>query len=494
MINKIKEFCIKNFILLFVVVFTYIAYLSIFKSTSAFYNMNSVILIILSCLTLISFCYLFILIQKYNKKTLLLIMLFSFILMLVIEFIVAYNMMVSPSWDFWRIFNGGIQLAKGNYNIDPYFWASYPNNIGVTIFLGILFKPLSYFINNESYFLYYDILINIIMIFLAQASLVWVIYRKKGLGVATFTSVFILFITPFYCYSPIVYTDTLSMVFPILSLGLLDVYETSSSRKKYLWLILMAFIITIGFIIKTNVIITLIAIIIYFLIKYNFLDAIKKIIVISVVLIVMMTGYKGVAQKLMPTPYDEAGLPATHWIMMGMAGKGGYNVEDVSFSQQIYDDYGKQAVKEANLKVIKERLNNYGVKGYLKFINNKLIFTWTDGTYFVPEKLRRTPVKDTKMYSYIVGENNKYYVYISQVMHIILLVGIILSAIKNFKSKIDIYSLSCIALFGTVLFLMIWETRSRYIVLMLPIMILCCIDGLEFLDFNIKNIVKNKKK
>lgn len=128
-------------------------------------------------------------------------MFFSFVIMLVIQCIVAYNMMVLPGWDFEIVFNGGIQLAKGNYALDAYFWSRYPNNIGVTIFLGVLFKPLSYFINNESYFLYYAILINIIMIFLAQVSLVWVIYRKKGLKIATFTSVFILFITPFYCYN-----------------------------------------------------------------------------------------------------------------------------------------------------------------------------------------------------------------------------------------------------------------------------------------------------
>lgn len=207
-----------------------------------------------------------------------------------------------------------------------------------------------------------------------------------------------------------------------------------------------------------------------------------------------MTVYKGIAQKLIPIPYDEAGFPPTHWIMMGMVGNGWYNDDDVLFSDGIYNDKGKKAVAEANLQVIKERLNDYGLRGYIKFINHKLMVTWTDGTYFAPEKLRRTPVKDTKMYPYIVGENNKYYVYISQVMNIILFVGIILSAIKNFKSKINIYSLSYIALFGTILFLMIWETRSRYIVLMLPIMILCCIDGLEFLNFNIKNIVKNKKK
>lgn len=68
MINKIKEFCIKNFILLFVAVFTYIAYLSIFKSASIFYNMKALILIILSSLTLILFRYSFNLIEKYNKK------------------------------------------------------------------------------------------------------------------------------------------------------------------------------------------------------------------------------------------------------------------------------------------------------------------------------------------------------------------------------------------------------------------------------------------
>lgn len=482
MFNRIKEVCLKNFNILFILIFIYVVYLSIFDSSQLFYSMNSFILMVGSCLGLLMFRYLFIALKKCKKKTLVAIIFFSFFFMILIQLLVGYNMVVKPGWDFSKNFNTAIQIANGSYSLDEYYWASYPNNIGSTILLGILFKPLTYFTDNISYFICYAILINIIMILISQIGLVWLVLRKKGLRIATFTSIFILFITPFYCYVPIVYTDTLGMLFPIWGVITIDIYESSKSTKKYLWLILTGLIITSGVIIKTNVIITLVAIVIYFIIKYNFFDAIKKIMLILIVFTGIMVGYKEIVQRMIPIPYNEAGLPATHWVMMGLTGNGWYNVEDVKISQQIYHEQGKKAVKEVNLQVIKDRLKDYGVKGYLKFLNHKLTINWNDGTYFAVEKLKRDPIKNTKMHSYIIGENKSYYVYMSQFMYIILFFGIVLSAIKNFKSKINIYTLGYIALFGTMLFLLLWESRSRYIVIMLPMMIYCSIDGLEILE------------
>lgn len=416
----------------------------------------------------------------------------SFRVMIIIQLLVAYNMVVNPSWDFKIVFNGAVQLAEGNYALDPYFWQWYPNNIGSVIFLGILFKPLSYFTSNINHFLVYGILINIIMILMAQATLIWLIYRNKGLKIAAFTSVFMLFITPFYFYVPIVYTDTLEMIFPIIAILIMDIYEKSTNyrnNKKGSYIILMAIISTIGILIKTNVIITLIAIVIYFIMKHNFFESLKKVATIFIVFSIIMIGYRYVVQKIIPIPYNESGLPATHWVMMGMTGNGWYNQEDADLSRKIYGEFGKEAVAKANIEVIKKRLKDYGIRGYLKFINHKLEVTWNDGTYFAPVKLCKTPFKKTKIHTYITGENNIYYMYISQFMHIILLSGIVLSVIKNFKHKINMYIICHIALFGTVLFLLIWETRSRYIVCMLPIMIFCAMDGFESLC----GIVSRKK-
>ncbi|MDO5794917.1 MAG: hypothetical protein Q4Q00_12110, partial [Turicibacter sp.] len=55
---------------------------------------------------------------------------------------------------------------------------------------------------------------------------------------------------------------------------------------------------------------------------------------------------------------------------------------------------------------------------------------------------------------------------------------IVVSGIKLFKEKSVFEILLSIALFGTFLFLLIWETRSRYLILYLPLMMLLSVYGM----------------
>ena len=68
-------------------------------------------------------------------------------------------------------------------------------------------------------------------------------------------------------------------------------------------------------------------------------------------------------------------------------------------------------------------------------------------------------------------------------MHFSMLILIMLNLMKKIKNKqyFENDTNLLITIFGFLVFLMFWETRSRYLVTILPIMIICQINGLEYL-------------
>ena len=71
-------------------------------------------------------------------------------------------------------------------------------------------------------------------------------------------------------------------------------------------------------------------------------------------------------------------------------------------------------------------------------------------------------------------------IYLAQMSHLVLITLIFISSIAAFKygDKHKIVQCAQIAIFGVFLFLIIWETRSRYLVCILPMMMFAAIGGL----------------
>lgn len=68
--------------------------------------------------------------------------------------------------------------------------------------------------------------------------------------------------------------------------------------------------------------------------------------------------------------------------------------------------------------------------------------------------------------------------YSCQGVHLVVLLLILAGAVKLFKQKNAFESVLSITIFGTFLFLLIWETRSRYLILYLPLMMLLSVYGM----------------
>ena len=155
---------------------------------------------------------------------------------------------------------------------------------------------------------------------------------------------------------------------------------------------------------------------------------------------------------------------------MGMGGDGIFSSEDLEASLSHAPN-----TTEFNIETIKERLGDMGAFGYIELLARKISVTWGDGTYEISRVVGTQPRKPESLAVQIIGVNGRYFKYyrlattILQVSWLIAIVAMSILSIKRNNSKMLALEIS---LLGIFIFLLIWETNSRYLVNFLPVLII----------------------
>lgn len=481
--NQVKMLLLMLFNSVFVLVFSYILFNIVINPNNYFIEMNGWIISIGSLMLL----GILILIDRgikqiREKKYLLLISILNLSIIIGLQWFFFKYFKVTPTWDFGHVYDSALQLKDEFTYVQPYFYVQFPNNIPVLLlFVGIM-RFLD-FIGIHDYLPCF-IIINMLVVILSIVCLYVFIYRRTTLSHITTLSFLLVIITPLYTYTTIVYTDTLTMIFPILSLLMYDFFYHSEDRKfKYVWLVFLGICLAIGTLIKANVIITLIAILIHYFMTTKWKSSLIFMVVLLIPFISTNYVYQKVIDPIIPVEDEELGYPTTHWLMMGLnhSGKiyGGFNIGDVHITAELKKDgLSNNDITKQHIKIIKERLSNYGVQGYLEFLSKKINFTWGEGTYYAPDKLIRSPLGENKYQQYVFGDKQTTFVYGSQISHTLILFLIVIAGCSLFRQRISFEVVLSITLFGVFLFLLFWETRSRYLVLYIPVMLALASHGL----------------
>lgn len=485
---------IKNcFNITFIIVFVYILYSSIFKNTVNIFKWNEITIVIgviVNILLLIAFYEIIKNKEKINTKLIIPILL---IIIFISQCYIADLFKVLPNWDMRDLFVNAKLHLQGKQSYLPYLYR-YNNNIGIQIIIIALFK-ISDIIKIIDY---YDIgiLFNIIMIDIALVFSYLVGKKLFDSKKALMIFIMLASMTPIYLYTPIVYTDTISMAFtPIILYVYMLAKESNQLNKKCILYSIMSTAVCIGTCIKFTVIITAIAILIYEILnlkKDKEKHYITKLILIStIVLTVLANLFIGtLIKKMVFTEWKQEEcnknkFPITHWIMMGLKNVGAYNVRDVEFTSSFST---LQEKREKNVEEIKKRIKDIDINK----IRDKLVYTWGDGSYYIPYVLDFDPINKGfhQELVFIGGKYHKPYQYYTQIQHLTVITLMIIASIASIKRKIDNEFILRLSIFGLFLFLLIWEVRSRYIINYLPIMQLASYTGIEIMH----NIVKKLEK
>lgn len=471
--NKFFSISYKVIIAILIVLFSYITLVSAFYGLDQ--NLSPIIVILGTIITFFLFKFIYKQIQKLSSKKIKIIAIIISILFFIGLLLVGLLLPISSVTDLSHI----IEYVNRMFSLDSLtitgsYFSKYTNQVPLLIFAYFFTKIGSIFgcTNVVLMGTIFNALFMSIMAFFIYLTGKELKDEKTGLLALIFTV-----INPiFYLYSSYFYTDTLCMPFAVIGLYLaIKCIKTDSIKKKILFGILSGLIFFIGLKVRIVVVILLIAILALILINKEIKHKLKIYFALLIGLVVGLLGFKVAYSFFDINLNPNEAFPITHWLMMGLNEEhtGGYNGSDhdLTFNEKTYEEK-----KEANIEEIKTRLKELGPIGLIKLEGAKIARTWSSGNYGVYAKLNNTS-DGVGIYEYLggYGNTNIFLKYSLQILKTYISFMILLGLVTRFRKKSDTYhyeDIIYIALFGAILFYILWESAQRYSLSFLPWMII----------------------
>ena len=471
--NKFLSISYKVVIAILIVLFSYIILVSAFYGLDQ--NLSPIIVILGTIIAFFLFKFIYKQIKKLSSKKIKIIAIIISILFFIGLLLVGLLLPISSVTDLSHI----IEYVNRMFSLDSLtitgsYFSKYTNQVPLLIFAYFFTKIGSIFgcTNVVLMGTIFNALFMSIMAFFIYLTGKELKDEKTGLLALIFTV-----INPiFYLYSSFFYTDTLCMPFAVIGLYLaIKCIKTDSIKKKILFGILSGLIFFIGLKVRIVVVILLIAILALILINKEIKHKLKIYFVLLIGLVVGLLGFKVAYSFFDINLNPNEAFPITHWLMMGLNEEhtGGYNGRDhdLTFNEKTYEEK-----KEANIEEIKTRLKELGPIGLIKLEGAKIARTWSSGNYGVYAKLNNTS-DGVGIYEYLggYGNTNIFLKYSLQILKTYISFMILLGLVTRFRKKSDTYhyeDIIYIALFGAILFYILWESAQRYSLSFLPWMII----------------------
>lgn len=406
-------------------------------------------------------------------------------------------------WDMGTCFEIADEWVREGTYTNTFYPSQFPNNIMMividsVILTGFKIVGIDDFIRGITIV---DAIVVSLSVILSFFIVKKILDRKKAL-----LYMFIaLLTTPLYLFVAEYYTDTYSMLTAVLLFYFWLILRDGKKKKitKFLLCMLYAVILFFAIKIKVTSAFVFIAILFYELVQGEYMLVLKRyicIVPITACLIILFN--VTVVNKLAPAENrDRNEVPTEHWIMMGMNGVGSFSYEEYAITLAPENVTYAQR-RDVARKTIIERLKTRSADEHIKNLNAKLGFAWHDGTFWAYRVLRIGPIKEGTLHKYVLVdyEESKYYKYIPQTLHFAMLIFIFFNVCriireKNWKTKEII---PIVTMIGYMIFLLIWENRSRYLVNIIPIMLMAQINGIDFVADRIykkkDKVIKGDKK
>jgi 4-amino-4-deoxy-L-arabinose transferase and related glycosyltransferases of PMT family len=370
-------------------------------------------------------------------------------------------------------------LAHGHASGDGYF-KIYPNNIPVTVLRYWLYRLLS-IIHVSDYTIIDQTACAIVLSISIYFS--WkLVMRQFNMKMANIYLLLALTCFPLFLYITYFYTDTVTLMFPVLLLYLWYLYHQS---KKIRFLALLGLLLGIGYELRPNVILFLPALAIYMLLVLKLKKTLLNLIVIIVIMIGTCFSINAYNVHLGFTPDPSKAMPPTHWIMLGLSRYGEYTNADfaLTFKQPTQQDKIRTDLKEIKLRIVQKN-----VLGLLYLWGLKIGGTYGMGAMQY-DFYTRVSANQTTAYQYLFNHQKQLTLYIIQVFHIVTIFFLVLSAMNYFRTRrTNLNLLIQISLFGNfVFYTFLWESEPRYSLLFTPFMLLGAVYGFNELIRIINN-------
>lgn len=434
--------------------------------------------------------------QARIKKNWPLLLAIAMVALFVFQIFFAWSVALPVGWDI-----GFLAAAAANPgNQDSIFYFSvYPNNL----FLLMVYRVLWRIVNLVGVeFWFFLALVNIVAVNVALVTTVVFIRRKLGLrsaALSLFMGILLFGLSPWIV---VLYSDTFVLPFVAGTLLLYDFCaKAQTARNQVIFAALMGISIVVGTLIKPTAIIVLIAIALAIFVKglreprllcskQNLLRT-TTFLLVSICTFTLFQAYIG-RQKFI-TVLPDMSTPMAHYLMMGLRevhgadGKilyyGAWNEEDVVQTHSLPTTKEKTSV---SLQHTLERWKNRGFAGTMKYYFDKLRWFTADGTFNWGGEAGENfmvyaRTKDTPFATFVYANSPYYSVFSNWMQAVWVFVWILVLACahlgKKYRSPEELLILQ-IAIVGILLFVTLFEGRSRYLFLYTPFFVMAATYGI----------------
>lgn len=438
-------------------------------------------------------------IRKYIDKYFYWILIGFSILMLVFQWIYTQKVYFHAGWDVSIVLGSADKICMGKELIgEHYYYSQYTNNIAIVYILSHMQK-LAVQIGMEPHRYLFCAIADCVLVNLAGFFTALSVKRVTGIkALSLFSYVLFILLIGINPWMVVPYTDTYSILFPILTFYLYLCFGQSERKpiKGVLWF-LMNLVGFMGYLIKPSAAIVLIAVWVCEIVSVFYLqkDRWKRIsvnILLAGLALVCIWGirlhmhqYTGVIIN------EDIQLSFTHYLMMGLneENTGSYYSEDYGFSSSFPDVESRTS---ANLQETLNRIKEYGPVGLLEFHIKKLLVNFNDGTFCWGREggfiAGENPVATSLMSQrlkrlFYVGTD--WYVYYATYAQTIwlsalsMLTGMFWIKKKGmFTERKEEIKVLLVSILGIIIFVTLFEARARYLYNMAPIIIVCASVGL----------------
>ena len=412
------------------------------------------------------------------------------IVLLAAHLVLGYLLEYTPMGDNHMLFDGPRTLAQlGNFGGDDYdlYLSRFSNQWGFFLMMTAFCKGLiALGIENQFYAL---VIVQAALYTSAMYCLLALARRRFGVRAELMLTLLLAVCLPLYLAAAVLYTDTFSLPFVIFTLHFaLKTAEETTLPGTLLSAALCGLCAFVGCQIKMTVAIVLIAACIVWLLGKRLRHALCAALLAGAILVLGTQGLHGIMLRdvLDPAMVAQHNTPTVHWIMMSIpTGDNPYGnlSKDYNITWGMMEEgASREAVMDSIYTRMKDRIYTLRYPNRLLLaMLRKNAASQGDGTFGMTEMLDDGPVREN-IVSGIVLEGRPLYKAYSAVCSGVWYASLLLAALAvyadmrrhNWRAAIP-----AVAVLGMLLFLLLWEARSRYMFSFVPVVLLLASMGIE---------------
>ena len=469
----------ETFVCLFLLFLTAVVIVSVIKPEN---NLPAVRMMWMPLVWVVAFAIMYVLLKKLDR--ILERMGYWIVLVLCIcygigVFVMAINSLNEPVHDQYHVLEGGKFFAGLTESISWEYFARCNNNIFPAAFLGILLRLGALFVPGNA--LVVVVAWNVLQIVVVMLCSFWFMKRLVG-NAAAYSVVFMqMMFLPHFGHAISAYTDMMTYGVGIVVLALFCKAKELCGTKKWVCLFFAGVLGGIGASIKMTVLIPLVAIVAWTVLREK-----RKNILWGFAPLLLATGICLVVNgwtATLPSENlrDAYGTPKlSYWFAIGLQGNGGY-VDNQEYSIEMSTVYGmdnKTAYTNAYIK------DNLGKVVDLQHLTSKARYNFANGnmgtSIYVQNLeeshlLRRLMHYDGDLYWY----QNLYASGYQYALYLLIIVVLAFALFGKHKENVASIEVSLVAIFGIMLYLMLFEANNRQLYNHIPFFILVAVYGVD---------------